>query len=781
MKKYFLLVRSNLRKVKGQTSAIVVLVLLASFLLNLWLMLSTDYKQNFDRYHDRLNAEHVTLVVDRDLAETGGYLSQLLDSDDRTTDYRLDPCMSAEGSFEYNGGELNNGFVILNEKTALSRSIGKMEIVEQGNLTSGIYLPMLYKTEDTTVGKTIAVTVGNHVVSYPICGFFNSVMTGSHNCGGLCSLILTEDKYRELEASGYAPASTLVSIRITDSSVSEDFETVLKDAVSGKYPGARVASNFYGLIKQSRYISQMICSGIVSAMAFFVLLIAVVVISSNIANYIQENMKTLGALKAAGYTSKQLIGSLLIQFVSISLIAAMTGAGISYCLFPGVNTMMISQTGIPYTIHFLPLPLLLTLMISCGTVALATWLSSRRIRRLDPIIALRQGMQTHNFKNNRIPLDQTRTPLHIALSLKTMLSRVKQNVIVCITMLVLSLIVVFSGLMIKNIITDMTPFVQLIVGETADSSINIRPEAEEAFLREMNADKRVEKVYFYHTLEVRHVGGVGLFTVLCDDSSQLNNPTVCVEGRFPKYDNEVAIGASYARDMGLEIGDEIALTANGRESCYIISGYTQVSNYYGKDCILTREGYQKLGSLTNLSYFLNLAEGVDIDDFHEDVIRQFGENVNYVMNMFSTIEGMSAVYVSLMTIIVIAILVLSIIIITLVLYLLVRTMLNHKKRDYGILKALGFTTGQLMLQTAASLMPTVILSTIAGLIICSLIINPLTALFLSGLGVVKCSFALPTGFLVLAGICLIVFTFGIAFLLSLKIRRISPRALLAEE
>ena len=65
MRKSFLLARSNLRKSKGQTAAIFVLMLLAASMLNLWLMLSTDYKQNFDRYHDKLHAEHVTLSVDR--------------------------------------------------------------------------------------------------------------------------------------------------------------------------------------------------------------------------------------------------------------------------------------------------------------------------------------------------------------------------------------------------------------------------------------------------------------------------------------------------------------------------------------------------------------------------------------------------------------------------------------------------------------------------------------------------------------------------------------------
>ena len=60
MKKTLILVNSNLRGTKGQTIAIIVLALLAGLMLNLWLMLSTDYRQNFDRCHSRLNAEHVS-------------------------------------------------------------------------------------------------------------------------------------------------------------------------------------------------------------------------------------------------------------------------------------------------------------------------------------------------------------------------------------------------------------------------------------------------------------------------------------------------------------------------------------------------------------------------------------------------------------------------------------------------------------------------------------------------------------------------------------------------
>ena len=780
MKKLFLIARSNMRKAKGQTVAIVVLILLASLLFNLWLMLSMDYRANFDRYHDKLNAEHVTLAFDDSDGSVKEFLAQMLANDTKVKEYRLDKSMHMVGTFPYNGGMMNSEFVFMDRQTAITRTIGRSEIVEDSDLTSGIYLPMLYKSNDYTIGKTIEVSIGSHPVTYTICGFFNSVMLGSHNCA-LTQIILTADKYAELEASGLAPETALCSIRLHDKSANLNYESSLKAIVSERFPNTRMASNCYDIVSQSRYISQGICSAVMAAMAFFVLLIAVVVLVSNIINYIQVNMKNLGALKAVGYTSKQLICSLLLQFLGLTLITAIVGAGLSYCLFPAVNAMMIAQTGIPYAIHFLPLPILISLLVLGGTVALAVYLAARKIKKIEPILALRSGIQTHNFKKNRIPLEKTKAPLNLALALKTTLSGVKHNITVCITMLVLSLIVVFSGLMTENVIADMSPFLNLIVGETADSAINVQCEVEDDFIEKLNNDKRVEKVYLYNSLNLSHVGGAELMATLSDDFENVNNQSVVFQGRFPKYDNEIAVAAKYARENGLKVGNEIEITVNGKTEKYLISGFTQITNNLGRDCLLTRQGYERLGTLQNATYYINLSQDTDIDAFNEEMKDLFPGNINAVINVLATVESAGSVYVNLMTIIVVAILVLSVIIICFVLYLLVRTMLNNKMRDYGVMKSLGFTTKQLVLQTALSFMPAIILSTVIGLIISCLIINPLMSLFLSSMGIVKCTFAPPVLFSVIAGIGLILFAFAFACLLSLKVKKIAPRNLLVGE
>lgn len=780
MRKLFLIAHSNMRKARGQTFAIIVLILLAALMLNLGLMLSMDYQANFKRYHSQLNAEHVTLSVDGDTDEVREFLIQTLEENHNVSDYLLNTCLSMTGSFPYNGGEMNSWFIFMEKDLAITRSIGKIEIVEDSPITSGVYLPMLYKSEDIDVGKTIEMFIGSHSVHYTICGFFNSVMMGSHNCS-LTEIVLTVDQYEALSALGYAPQATLCSVRLQDISQNLSFEADLKSMVSKAFPNILMMGNSYDIVAQSRYISQSICSSIMNVMAFFTLLIALVVIVSNIINYVQINIKNLGALKAVGYTSKQLISSLLVQFLGLTFFMAIIGTGLSYCFFPAINTMMMKQTGIPYTIHFLPLPVLISLLILCSAVALFVWFAAHRIQKIEPIVALRAGIRTHNFKRNAIPLEKTKAPLNLALALKTTLSGVKHNLTVCITMMILALIVVFSGLMTENVIVDMTPFLNLIVGETADSCINVDIGSEQNFLEVLQMDNRVQKAYLYHSLNVSHDGGANFVATLSDDFSQVNNQNVVFKGRYPKYDNEIAIAAKYAKENGFEVGDEIDIAANGKVQTYLISGFTQISNNLGRDCLLTRKGYERLGMLSNVSYYINLTDDTDIDAFNAQMQERFSDSVFAVINIDKTIQGSGGVYVSLMTIIVIAILILSVLIIAFVLYLLVCTMLNNKKRDYGILKSLGFTNQQLILQTALSFMPSVIFSTIVGIIISCVAINPLTSIFLSGIGIVKCTFHIPVVFVTIAGILLILLSFGIACLLSLKIKKIAPRALLVGE
>lgn len=783
MYRNILLARANIRKAKGQTTAIIVIVLLSSLMMDLWLMLSMDYRKNFDRCHDRLNDGHVNIAAYVTDDEFENFISDTLKERSDVTDYTVSDAFCEPFSFEYNGGEISQLAVILEKEDALSRNVGKFEITEDSDVKSGIYLPMLYSTGDNyAVGDTIKVTFLGEEFEYTVCGFFNSAMIGSHNCN-MMSLLMTEDKFEEFSKETAALKSLYVSARVNDVSKSEEIATELKDAAAKEFPNVVVTSNDYQMITTSRYISQMICAGILSAMAFLVLLIGVVVIASNIANYIQENMQNLGALKAVGYTSGQIISALLVQFAGISAIAAVVGTALSYCVFPGINEMMIAQTGIPYAVRFQPLPILFTVIFITGIVSAAVYFSAKKIKRIEPITAMRQGISTHNFKKNHVQLEKTSLPINAALAMKTMFGGLKQNVTVCVTMLVISLILVFSVTSARNTIVDVQPMIEMIAGEFADSAINVNLNREEELISVLENDSRVEKFYLFtnNNMEIQHVGGTTLYVSVTNDCSKMNNQSMAVEGRYPKYDNEFAVAAKYAKDNDIKVGDEISLKVGNTTEKYIVSGFTQNTNSLGKDCIMTREGYKKIASLPNVTYYIDLMEGNDVDDFNSELSDRFGSDVNALQNIYSILESTGGVYVLLMTFLVIAIVIISCIVIIFVMYLLVRTMLNNKKRDYGILKALGFTTGQLIVQTALSFMPSIIISTAVGIAVSMQLINPLIAVFLSGVGIVKGTFIIPVELSIIAGIVLVIFAFGAACLMSLRVKKIAPRELLIGE
>ena len=193
MNKNLLLARSNIRKAKGQTAAIIVLVLIASIMMNLWLMLATDYKKNLDRSLDRLNDGHVTLFAYNSSEEFRNFVGDYIENRSDVTEYCMTDVLGWVGTFEYGGGKINSNFIFLEKETALARNVGKIEIVEDSEYLSGIYLPMLYGTS-YSAGDEIELSMGSETLRYTICGFLNSVSVGSHNCS-MCAMLLTEDKY----------------------------------------------------------------------------------------------------------------------------------------------------------------------------------------------------------------------------------------------------------------------------------------------------------------------------------------------------------------------------------------------------------------------------------------------------------------------------------------------------------------------------------------------------------------------------------------------------------
>ena len=112
--------------------------------------------------------------------------------------------------------------------------------------------------------------------------------------------------------------------------------------------------------------------------------------------------------------------------------------------------------------------------------------------------------------------------------------------------------------------------------------------------------------------------------------------------------------------------------------------------------------------------------------------------------------------------------------------LLIRSRIIRQWHNYGISKALGFTTGQLMWQTACSNLPTVIFGALIGVLFSIPAGERIMVWALGSFGIRKVEVVTGAGwlFVTFAGIVLV--AFAAALLLSGAIRRAEPVKMLAD-
>ena len=129
----------------------------------------------------------------------------------------------------------------------------------------------------------------------------------------------------------------------------------------------------------------------------------------------------------------------------------------------------------------------------------------------------------------------------------------------------------------------------------------------------------------------------------------------------------------------------------------------------------------------------------------------------------------------------IGIIVINILVILLVLYLLIKTLINNKMKDYGILKAIGYTSKDVIKQNAISFMPSIILAVVISCIISCFIVNPMLTLCTTSFGIMKLTFDIPYNLVAIMGIMFIIISFIFAVMLSSKIKKIEAYNLLRGE
>ena len=769
---------SNLRRSKMQIVSIAVLIMVASALINILLFISTDYQQNFFREKERLNGEDIDVLLMNTVPEVDSYeqLDNTLKGCDSISQYEIDPVVTGAGSVEYKDALMSNYISFMSYDTAINKQIGQYEILESNN-SDGVYLSYIFKTDNGyRTGQNISIRQGTKDYSFKIAGFYNNIDTGASNCTDIVVLLPDSDFKAVSSTQGLAYR---LSLLVKEPEKVDALEADITKKIADDCPllvvlGSSTYTNLYIL----RYIMATLFGTIICLATFLLVAVILATIVIILTNYIRNNIGNLGALKALGYKSKDLIFPIVGEFSVIAFVMSIIGILSSYVVMPVLNNAIENQVGIPYKIHFLFGQAALSIVLCVLISALASYFAVRKIRQVNPINAIRDSKKVMRAGHNFFALDRTSLGLNTAISLKSFLSDKIQGIVLFVSMTGIAFMLGFSAFIYQNVILDSNAILDLVCGQRTDSVINVSSEYENLLLSELNSNSSVEDYYFYSTFSVTPLNMPRIYSYVIEENFHPKGQ-ICIKGHMPQKEDDIAINCAYAENCGINLGDKMSFESENGVVEYNVTGMIQGALYSGNDCYLTYDGYSRISDIPYLGYYVDLKKGVDIDDFNNEIAKRCP--LISCSNYTDSVEAVSKSYLDILIIATIVVGILSFFVAGFILYILISVLLANKHREHGILKSLGFKSKDIIYQTVFCNMPSCFLGTVIGLLISRNGVSGLLTSALSSIGII--TFGIPTRFvyLFIIGLAVLVFAVFISVLMSGSVRRITPRQLFNKE
>lgn len=828
---------ANIKKKKSVAISMGLLILLAVAVFNVGLTLLAGIGRFYEMENNRLMGPHY-------LVRFAGneYREEYLDffkRDSRVEIAETEESVLMDMASFPQGGVISANFLNMDTFAQLDgyQITERTEAVPE---EEAVYIPVFMKEMGYELGDTLTFQYNKNDYSFRVAGFSQSTWLHS-SVSSLVNLHMPKKAYERLYeqlGGGY-----LLAVRLHDrnelNSLQADFKEQTDVKIEAVSLNSKVMELTIGDMQNGSTMVVTTLSAVLFAFSFLMVVVALIVMKFRISNHIDSQMRNIGALGAVGYTGEQIRWSIVLEFLLIGLAGTCLGIGASYGLIAGLGSLITSSVGVTWKsgghIGFD--------LLSAGTilaiVLFVAWRAAAAAARILPVDALRGGIRTHSFQREHVPLEKTKLPLCAALGLKSMMFSRWMYLMIGMIFAGVAFACSFAIIVYWNMGINDELTLRMTGYEISDVMVYKAPHADYETLRgKLAAVDGVRKVSHYEMESIQAEGEL-LGCYVSDDYGQLEMVDV-YEGDFPKYDNEIVVTGLLAKNWGKQIGDTVRVTADGASADYIICGFGQTMNNFGRQCFIHESGFLRLNPYYEKSSIqVYLEPGIEIDHFIGMLEQQFrvlspskakaadaggdaiaaakktaeeklaalismygadsaqyalmvdgkvilsGDTSDYEIDriennrmMFVTSVDSISVATKLMSLLILAG---TVLVIVLVLYMVIKSMLTRRRREFGIYKAIGYTDSQLMKQISISFLPGAAAGTAAGSLLACLTVNRISSILFEKLGISKLDFAVQPGVIILMGILLVAFAYGISMVLARRIKGITVYGLLTEE
>lgn len=765
----------NLRKDKGQYISFGIIILLTALILNSALVLLFQVDKAYDEKFNGQNTANINLCIPR-IQDTDDLEKDLLDINGVQDLEHREAIMTSSTIKDFRGIDFSISTIFYNKDDP--REFNKLTVTEESSkdFENSVYIPFyISQFGEFNIGDRITFQIDGKNYDFNVAGIVEEMQYGNAGSGAF-GVYLEDNVYKDFSVDMAQGEITEYSL-VTNDSV--DVESIKNEA------STRLSDENINLVysldsnscKKTRTMVSSLLIVILSAFSLVVLLVSMFLSKFRIQNTIEEEITNMGVQKAIGYTSSMIICATVLPYLIVGAIASILGVLASYAILPVLAQVLALQSGFSFELYFDIAAFCLTILLLVAVTFIFTYLASRRIRKLQPINAIRGSSESRHGKKNHFPLDKAKGSVQINLMLKQIASSAKQNVLLFIVSFLLTVLLAFTGTLFFNAAVKPDNFTTTLSEEVPDITVQVKTENLQSVKKALSAEEQIEKLLEYSVSTVNVESG-SIQAFICEDFSAVTND-LCYEGRNPENDNEIAIGSKFKDEY--DVGDKITVEYGDSSFTYDIVGFVQSVNFQGGVCELTPQGYKNIDKeYAGGSFYLYVSDDAYVETVLKEIEDNYSDDIVKSINTNKMTKASQEMYAGIVVVVVTVVFVLTVLIVLLILYIIIKSLIIKRKQELGIHKALGYSNHQLVMQIAGSFLPVSFVGILSSAFLGILYLPIVNQAIFQTVGAMKNYFEVSVVFLLLIAVLQMLVNFIISILLSLPIRKISAYSLIKE-
>ena len=786
----FLLVRSNIKKSR-KTSFAFFLLLMATMLLSYTgSQLTEGFRRLYQEKAAETNSADFAAVLPRNFCER--YQEEIAGFRQAEEEILVmetsDALLLRNMDIQAGNGEPVNGSWMIRDADR-EGTLSSLKIVEYMDQMpeNGIYVPYVCRTFfGFGLGDMLTISSGEWDETFIIAGFTEDVLFGSRSN---IAFDLPQASFRSLQEKTGADCDAAVVMIKTEGSVS-GLANRFSEFVAGRSDGEMFYNTSdINYAEASRSNNLNIYVAVMNAASFIGIAACFMVIWFHMRNTLDKDLKELGTLKAVGYGGGQIVMSYVLQFLFLGLAGGMAGIGLSQCIMPEVIKNIATDIGFVWNTAFLGRAAGRNLLAVLLVIGAVTLFLSRGIFRIRPVEAIQErGKVQPSGRKGGMTMESSPFPVNLSIIFKMISSERIKSILTGVVISVIMCVAGFAVILYVRLVNDKGGMLQ--VTGTEVYSVNVqpsRPEDAAEIAREMEREGVRKVMLAVEPGSSRLLCDNGVYAALgvYSDYGALENPSLYA-GRYPKHENETAISGNLAEALGKEIGDTIEVSQIFQEAAgegtFLIVGLTQGTYTGGMDIYLTMEGLSLVDPGAQWqTVHIYLEEGIDAEEYCSRLEERFLDRISYAGGFERVFYSQLAPIISSVSGVVSFIMAVMFLLVIIMGYFVTNSILLTHKRDFGIMKALGYSNGQIISQTVVTFMLYIAGGSLLGGIALYFGSNAVLAGLFRGMGVYQLTFRFPAVWIVVLVLCMEAAGCLTAFLSAWRVRKIVPCSLIKAE